>query len=177
MEEQLWIYRKIKDGWLAELSRIDRHRIYHLECSLARVKKQPARAMIFLKWSTFFRNCMIKESWEKKDGSSNMKDVIIARNAVFFYSWFHIVMPSWPLREIPYYGKPHQEDWRERLLQAMDESKKTTDVREWFEIARYIKYCPNCFSPNLQSFNAYPYMNTKGFCCPVCGCEFEMVSV
>ena len=80
------------------------------------------------------------------------------------------------LRPISPYGE-WMHGYRERIFNDMKESLHIYDPQEWFEHVRYITTCPNCFCPNLQSFNAYSYTNIKGFCCPVCANSFELIAV
>ena len=70
-----------------------------------------------------------------------------------------------------------QHDYRRRLLKSIEKTEEEQDIHKWFECARYVQTCPDCFCPNLQSFNAYPYSNEKGFVCPNCGNRFTMPSV
>lgn len=84
------------------------------------------------------------------------------------------------LRHELYSISPYGEwmyDYRKRIFDDMRESLNIYDCQEWFEHVRYIRTCPSCFCPNLQSFNAYPYANEKGFCCPACGNGFHMIAV
>jgi len=87
-----------------------------------------------------------------------------------------IINLRYELRPISPYGE-WMYGYRERIFNDMRESALIYGVQEWFEHVRYIKTCPSCFCPNLQSFNAYPYTNIKGFCCPVCGNSFEIIAV
>lgn len=79
-----------RSGWLVELSGRDQHRLRNLESTLARVKTR-VRADIMRKWSTFFYDCMQKESWESPFGK--IKDVWIARDAREFYRYNPAVSP------------------------------------------------------------------------------------
>ena len=75
---------RVRDGWLAELSRHDQHRLRNLEAAFMRVRYKSTWLRIFNKLSTFFYDCMERESCENPFGW-NMHEVWVARDAMLFY--------------------------------------------------------------------------------------------